>query len=77
MREGWFDVVWRTRRRRVSRYRDLAELRRLVSVNDNWTLDAEVRRRLRAAWRDHVGEEPIEITRVLSLTILRKRTGRR
>ncbi len=77
VREGWFDVVWRGRRRRVSRYRDLADLRRLISVNDNWTIDADVRRRLSAAWRDHAGQDPIEIARVFSLTILRKRARRR
>ena len=71
IREGWFELVHRTRRQWRSRYANLADLERMVAANENWRLPAALRRRLTSAW---VGGDTIELTRVFSLTILRRRS---
>lgn len=73
VRDGHFDIVSRTTRKWSSRYADLADLRWLARVNDNWTIASALWRRAAAAWRSHSGVDPIEIGRVYSQTILRKR----
>lgn len=78
VRDGWFVTVSRTTRRWTSRYADLGDLRWLARVNDNWTVGRALWRRAAAAWRSRAGVDPIEIGRVYSQTILRKRAlGRR
>ena len=76
VREGRFVVVSRARRRWTARYPDLKDLRWLERVNDSWTITAELWTRVRAAWKDHVGPQPVEIARAYSLTILRKQRRR-
>lgn len=77
VREGWLEVVSRTRGRWRAGYRDLAELRWVLAANQNWDLDPETRRRLSKAWRGHAQADAIEVSRVFSLTVLRKRGARR
>jgi hypothetical protein len=73
VREGWFEIVSRTRGRWRAGYGDLAELRDVLAANQNWDLDPDTRRRLARAWRGHGRADAIEVSRVFSLTILRKR----
>ena len=70
---GWFDVVTQTRRVWRARYRGLAEVRWLLRQNANWTLDESVQRRLSTALRHAPAGGWIEVTRVFSLAILRRR----
>ena len=77
VREGWLEVVSRTRGRWRAGYRDLAELRWVLAANQNWDLDPETRRRLSKAWRGHGRADAIEVSRAFSLTILRKRAAPR
>jgi hypothetical protein len=77
IRDGWLEVVSRTRGRWRAGYRDLAELRWVLAANQNWSLDPETRRRLSKAWRGHGQADAIEVSRVFSLTVLRKRGARR
>jgi hypothetical protein len=72
VRDGWFRIVSRTSRLWTSRYGDIADLRWLERVNDNWTISRALWRRAEAAWPARAGADPIEISRVYSLTILRK-----
>jgi hypothetical protein len=72
VRDGWFAVVSRTRRRWSARYSGLEDLRWLERVSDNWTITPALWKRIRAAWPRREGPEPVEIGRAYSLTILRK-----
>jgi len=71
VREGWFELVHRTRRQWRSRYANLADLERMLAANENWRLPAALRRRLTSAWAEG---DTIELTRVFSLTNLRRRS---
>jgi hypothetical protein len=73
VREGWLKVVSRTRGRWRARYRNLGELRWVLTANQNWDLDPGTRLRLSRAWRGHKQTDAIEISRVFSLTVLLKR----
>jgi hypothetical protein len=77
VREGWLEVVSRTRGRWRAEYRSLAELRWVLAANQNWDLDIATRRRLSKAWRGHGRADVIEVSRAFSLTVLRKRGPRR
>ena len=72
VREGWLEVVSRTRGRWRAGYRNLGELRWVLAANQNWDLDPETRHRLSRAWRGHKQMDAIEISRVFSLMVLRK-----
>jgi len=76
VRDGWFRVLSRTRRRWTARYSDLEDLAWLESVTSSWTITPSLWKRVRAAWPRHAGPDPIEIGRVYSLTILRKQARR-
>ena len=69
---GWFELVHRGRTRWHARYDDLAGLDRMLAANENWHLPAVTRRRL----VDHIRpDDRIDVSRVFSLAILRRRAG--
>jgi hypothetical protein len=72
VRQGWFDVIARERVPWRSRYEDLAALDRMLAANENWGLPPATRRRLA---RVLTTGDVIEVSRVFSLAILRKRSG--
>lgn len=74
VRAGWFDVIARERVPWRSRYEDLATLDRMLALNENWGVPAATRRRLLRALG---AGDVIELSRVLSLAILRRRSGPR
>lgn len=71
VRDGWFDVVRRTRWQWRARYEDPAALDRMLAENENWHVPAATRRQLANV---HTAGDVIEVSRVLSLAILRKRS---
>jgi len=70
---GWFDLVHRGRTRWRARYEDLATLDRMLALNANWRVPAATRRRLGKVFS---AGDVIEVSRVFSLAILRRRAGR-
>jgi len=74
VRDGWFTVIARERVAWRSRYEDLATLDRMLALNENWGVPAATRRRLERAL---TAGDSIELSRVFSLAILRKRSGAR
>lgn len=74
VRDGWFAVIARERVPWRSRYEDLPTLDRMLALNANWGVPAATRRRLA---RVLTAGDVIELSRVFSLAILRKRSATR
>jgi hypothetical protein len=71
--EGWFDEVARRRPAFRSRSATLTQFYRSVRENSNWVVPAATRHRLSAAWRGHGHDAQIELGRVFSFVVMRKR----
>ena len=67
---GWFDLVHRGGTRWHARYDDIAGLDRMLAANENWRVPPSTRRRLTKVFN---AGDVIEVSRVFSLAILRRR----
>jgi hypothetical protein len=71
--EGWFDEVARRRQTFRPRFATLTDFHRSVRENSNWRIPMATRKGLSAAWRGHGQDAEIELGRVFSFVVLRKR----
>ena len=71
--ERGFSLLVSTHGMHRTRYRGLRDLQWLLRQNENWRIDPPLWRRLRAAWSRRPAGAQIEVRRVFSLAVLRKR----
>ena len=71
--EGGFSLMVSTHAAHRSRYGRLADLRWLLRQNENWRIEPPLWRRLSVAWARRPEGAQLEIRRVFSLAVLRKR----